>query len=185
MGPLYKDYGIYIIRHYPWQFARYYLWPNTNKYYAPPVEFLDSYNSGRYSVTKQAKEWFGYKDIKVKTRFKKNETWVLDFYPILSGVINIIMLITLVYYYTLKGWRHQPKFLKIVLLVGTIWLLNAGFTILASSPALRFQSFPILLTVMSTFLLVDWLWTIAIKPKPNNIIHHNSNTLEEKLSVYH
>jgi len=40
---------------------------------------------------------------------------------------------------------------------GTVWLLNAGFTIFASSAALRFQSFPILLTTVFAMLLVDWM----------------------------
>ena len=157
MGPFYKDYGQYIIRKYPLHFAVYFMWPNTRKYYAPPVEFLESYNSGNDAVTNQAKRWFGYKTVKVTTRMKNLNTWVLDFYPILSGIINVVLLFGLLYYVILKGWQYNRVFNKIIIMGGTVWLLNAFFTITASSSALRFQTFPILLTTIFSLLLVDWM----------------------------
>jgi hypothetical protein len=162
LGPFYKDYGYYIIRQYPWQFIKHFIWPNSNKYYAPPLEFLDKYNSGSEYVTQDAKAWFGYKTTKVKTRMKSNKIWVLSFYPIFSGIINIVMLLTLLFYVTLKGWQNNEVTKKGIFLGATVWLLNAGFTIYASSAALRFQSFPILLTAIFVALLVDWLWKLAM-----------------------
>ncbi|THU39602.1 hypothetical protein FAM09_13965 [Niastella caeni] len=162
MGPFYKAYGLYIIRQYPLEFLQHFIWPNGNKYYAPPVEFLDSYNSGKDEVNQMAKAWFGYKSLKVRTRMKDNTVWVLNFYPILSGIINAVMLFMLLFYWTLKGWRTNPIAKKGILIGSTVWLLNAGFTIGASSAALRFQSFPILLTTIFVALLVDWLWKVAM-----------------------
>jgi hypothetical protein len=157
MGPFYREYGIYIIKKYPLHFLRYFAWPNSNKYYAPPVEFLQSYNSKQNKVTKQAMKWFGYSTNKVKTRLKNSETWVLNFYPILSGIINVVMLFGLLYYILLKGWQYNRVFNKTIIMASTIWLFNAGFTIFASSAALRFQSFPVILTTTFTLLLVDWM----------------------------
>jgi len=161
MGPLYKDYGIHIIKQYPLYFIRYFIWPNANKYYAPPVEFLEDYNSGKRDVTETAKTWFGYKSRIIGTRSKSNKVWVLDFYPILSGIINVMMLFTIVCYIILKGWRNNDLFRKGVLMAAVIWLLNAGFTIFASSAALRFQSFPILLITIFCCLMIDWLRVMA------------------------
>ena len=157
MGPLYKSYGFHIIRQYPMYFAAYFVWPNTRKYYAPPVEFLESYNSGYDAVTEQTKTWFGYNSVKVNTRMKNPNTWVLGFYPFLSGIINLVMLFGLLYYILLKGWQHNRIFNKTLIMGGSVWLLNAAFTIGASSSALRFQSFPILLTTTFALLLVDWM----------------------------
>jgi len=157
MGPLYKAYGLNIIRQYPWQFMKSFIWPNARKYYAPPIEFLEEYNTGRKDVTEQTKNWFGYKSIKVKTRLLDNNIRVLDFYPILSGIINIVMLFGLLYYVLLKGWRYNLAFYKTLSIGAGIWFTNAAFTIFASSAALRFQSFPIILTVMFELLLVDWM----------------------------
>ena len=161
MGPFYKEYGVYIIKKYPQKFVRYFLWPNANKYYAPPVEFLQTYNSGFDSVSSIAKNWFGYKSNKVKTRTGDAEIRILNFYPILSGIINLIMLFGLVFFIMLKGFQKTNKIRTAVALGALIWLLNAGFTIGASSAALRFQSFPILITTIFTLIIIDWIWVIA------------------------
>ena len=157
MGPFYKAYGLYIIRQYPGQFIKSFMWPNARKYYAPPVEFLEDYNSGRKQVTEQAKTWFGYKSTKVKTRLLDGKVRVLDFYPILSGIINVVMLFGLLYYLLLKGWQYNSAFNKTIIMAGAVWLIIAAFTIFASSAALRFQSFPIILTTIFALLLVDWM----------------------------
>jgi len=157
MGPFYKEYGIYIIRKYPLHFLAYFAWPNSRKYYAPPVEFLESYNSSRSWVTRQTQRWFGYKSLTVKVKGTNTKIWVLDFYPFLSGIINIVMFVGLLYYLLLKGWQTSPIFNKAVIMGGAIWLINAAFTIFASSAALRFQSFPILLTTTFVLLLIDWM----------------------------
>jgi len=157
MGPLFKAYGINIICKYPRHFARYFMWPNMNKYYAPPVEFLENYNSGRSEVTDQAKNWFGYKSRKVRTRMKSNMVWILNFYPILSGIINMVMFCSLTCFILLRGWKHNRVFSKGIILGGAIWIINAAFTILASSAALRFQSFPVTMTIILVCFLLDWM----------------------------
>ena len=157
MGPFYKSFGLYMIRKYPLHFIAYFMGPNARKYYSPPVEFLESYNGGNSYVNHQAHVWFGYKSHDVKTRMKNSNTWVLNFYPILTGIINLVMLFGLLYYVLLKGWQHNTIFHKTVVMGGAVWLLNAAFTIGASSAALRFQSFPIILTTAFALLLVDWM----------------------------
>lgn len=165
MGPLYKSYGLYIISQYPWQFVKSFIWPNARKYYAPPVEFLEEYNSGQKYVTNRAQKWFGYKSQKVRTRLLDNKVQILNFYPILSGVINIVMLFGLLYYLLLKGWQYNSVFNKTLLMGGSIWFINAAFTIFASSAALRFQSFPIILTTTFSLLLVDWMAQLVKRMK--------------------
>jgi hypothetical protein len=157
MGPLYKNYGLQIIKKYPLHFLRYFIWPNARKYYAPPIEFLEVYNSGNNHVSPEAKTWFGYKSTKVNVRMKTANVRVLDYYPFLSGIINLFMLFGLLYYCLLKGWQYNQVFSSMILMAGFVWLLNAGFTIFASSAALRFQSFPIILTTLFTLLLIDWM----------------------------
>jgi len=176
MGPLYKSYGLYIIRQYPWHFVKSFIWPNARKYYAPPIEFLGDYNSGNKYVTKQAKTWFGYKSTKVKTRMLDNKVKILDFYPILSGIINVVMLFGLLYFVILKGWRYNSIFNKGIIMAGALWLINAAFTIFASSAALRFQSFPIILTTTFALLLVDWMAQLIKSMK----LEQNKQKVEDK-----
>jgi hypothetical protein len=160
MGPYYKSYGLFIMKQYPWHFFRYYIYPNANKYYAPPVEFLGNYNSGSERVNDQAKKWFDYKSEKIKTRMAHSKVWILDFYPFLTGTINIIMLFGLLYYIILKGWQINSVFNKILIIAAVLWIVNAFFTIFASSAALRFQSFPIVLTTAFALLIVDWMYKV-------------------------
>ncbi|OQP67789.1 hypothetical protein [Niastella populi] len=162
MGPFYKSYGLFIIRQYPWKFIRHFLWPNANKYYAPQVEFLQLYNSGRSKVITNAMNWFKYKTTEVRIRMKSNNVWVLNFYPILFGISNVIMFLTLICYVLLKGWKTKPYSAKGILMGSAVWIINATFTIGASSPALRFQCFPILLTTVFVALLLEWLWKVAM-----------------------
>lgn len=165
MGPLYKSYGIHIIRQYPLYFLQYFVWPNTRKYFAPPVEFLEDYNTGVNYVPKSAKNWFGYKTVNIHSRMKKAKTWVLDPIPIISGITNIVLLVGLLYYIILKGWKNNPAFNKAIILGSSLWMCNAGFTIFASSAALRFQSFPILMSFIFCSLLVDWMLQLIHKMK--------------------
>lgn len=182
MGPLYKSYGTHIIGKYPLHFAGYFLWPNANKYYAPPVEFLASFNSGRDSVPVLAQNWFGYKSQKLFKRTKNPEIHILDFYPILTGVINVVMVIGLLSFALLSGFAKNNHLRSAIMLGGIIWLLNAGFTIFASSAALRFQSFPILLTTTFTLILIDWIWSMATKKQEEANPAIQNEDLEKILS---
>lgn len=166
MAPFYKEYGLYMIKKYPLQFAQYFMWPNSHKYYAPPIEFLQTYNGGRDSVPQLARTWFGYKSGKMWTRTKDPEVTILNFYPILSGVINVIMLFGLVFFTMLNGFNKNIYLRSAIFLGGAVWLLNAGFTIFASSAALRFQSFPILISTIFSLLIIDWIRVMAMDKKP-------------------
>lgn len=172
MAPFYKQYGLYIIKKYPWHFAEYFIWPNSNKYYAPPIEFLQTYNGGKDSVPQLARTWFGYKTGRMWTRTKDPEVTVLNYYPILSGVINVIMLFGLIFFAMLNGFNKNNYLRSAIFIGGAIWLLNAGFTITASSAALRFQSFPILIATIFSLLIIDWIRVMAIDKKP--IENHKS-----------
>ena len=173
IAPFYKRYGIYIITHYPKYFLKYYIWPNAIKYYTPPVEFLGSYNSGRDDVAPIAQIWFHYKSRKVFTRAKPVEKVILGYYPIISGTVNAILFFCLISFILLNDTQTQPKLRKGILLGGTIWLLNAVFTISSSSAALRFQSFPFILALIFSLLLIDWMWQLAVqKSEPLEISFH-------------
>jgi hypothetical protein len=157
MAPLYSSYGWYIIRKYPMHFIRYFVWPNSQKYFAPPLEFLEYYNWGHQYVPEWPKKWFGYKDYRVHTRMKNGRIWVLTPYPYVAGITNLILLLMVLAYLLLKGWQHNRTFNKIIFLAGSVWMANAAFTIIASSAAIRFQTFPALLSVTFSLLLIDWM----------------------------
>jgi hypothetical protein len=183
VAPLFKDYGQYIAMRYPWHFIKYFIWPNANKYYAPPVEFLETYNSGKDSVPKIVQMWFGLKNGKVSTKLNAKSYKYLNFYPIFSGILNVVMLCTLLCYLMLAGWKFSPNFKITVLIGSSLWLLNAAFTISASSAALRFQSFPLMITSIFVTILLDWMIKLLTETKPGNQVHIKSEVnLEHQYS---
>ncbi len=185
MGPLYKEYGFYIIKHYPKYFLKYFIWPNSKKYYSPPVEFLASYNSNRDSTTSLGKTWFNYRSTKLTTRTKDNKVSLLDYYPILAGITNIVLFFLLIFFMMLKAKNASVEFQKSVFLAASVWFINAGFTIFASSAALRFQAFPIILSFVLTLQLIDWLAKVSFSTGNNldmdESIDYNANNQYENL----
>jgi hypothetical protein len=161
MGPFYGAYGRYLIRQYPMTYFRYFIWPNVVPYYAPRVEFLSKYNTGYDEVWPVARQWFGYKTTTVKTRTKDKQVTMLDYYPVLSGVINVVMLCGILCFLMLGGPRRELLFQKGLWLAVAVWLENAVFTILSTSAALRYQAFPIFLTTTFAMLLMDRLWQMG------------------------
>jgi hypothetical protein len=164
MGPYYSDYGLFLIKSYPLSYIKYFMLPNTIKYYAPPVEFLEYYNSGYKTVDNSAAKWFNYKDRNIKIRASSNRIRILDFYPILSGGINFIMLLSIIACISLGAFKEKSSFKTSILIGCLLWSINAMFTISVSSAALRFQSFPILTTAAFAMLFIDWIISKAFKP---------------------
>jgi hypothetical protein len=157
MAPLYAEYGSYLIRQYPEEFIKYYLYPNGLKYYAPPVEFLEQYSTGVDTVQKIAQIWFGYKSNKIKTYLKDFKVSTLDFYPILVGIMNVVFLLSTVSFIFLQGYKQYPLLMKALLLIACFWLLNFGFSVFASPIALRFQLFPLFVTLSFSFLFIEFI----------------------------
>lgn len=157
VAPLMKGYGSFLMKTYPKEFAKFYLVPNALKYYVPPVEFLERYSTGVDSVNQIAKVWFGYKSVKIRTYFKDFNVNVLDFMPILSGTMNAVLVLTAISFIFLQGYKLAPKLNKGLILVITLWAVNFGFSVFASPIALRFQLFPIIVSLSFTFLLVEFL----------------------------
>jgi hypothetical protein len=156
MGSLYSNYGIHIIKQYPVHFFKYFVWPNTEKFYFPPLEFLEQYNSGVDSVKMVAQNWFRYKTSKVTSRVKSQSS-ILEFYPILSGTMNVIFLSSIICFLILTGLKQNTSFRYYILLASITWFLNFSFTIFSSSAALRFQAFPSMLVLTFAVLLLDWM----------------------------
>jgi hypothetical protein len=155
VAPLLGEYGTYLIREYPLEFARYYLLPNALKYYAPPVEFLERYNMGKDSVLPIAQVWFDYKNNKVRSYLKNSQINTLDFYPVLAGVMNVVFLLGVASFLFLQSYRRYPLLSRTLVLVCCFWAVNFGFSVFASPIALRFQLFPILVTICFNFFLVE------------------------------
>lgn len=157
-GPLFADYGVYLIKKHPIEFAQYFILPNSLKYITPPIEFLGVYNMGEDSVERFAKDWFHYKSKKIRHYYKDNNVTSLQGYPIFAAMVNLFLIISLIGAIIFKGYqRAGANFSKVSLLVLAIWLLNICFSILASPIVLRYQIFPIILCFIFSMLTIRFV----------------------------
>ena len=157
MGPLYSDYGCYLIGQYPNDYVRYYLWPNTIKYYAPPVEVLGQYNMGRDTVNRIGQQWFGYKTQKVRTAFNDFNISILDFMPIYSALVNVVFLLGLIYSLTCNEHYRKGLHFRVLILALAFWSANFCFSVFASPVTLRYQLLNITIISALAIVLVDYM----------------------------
>lgn len=155
IAPLYKDYASTLIKLYPSTFTQYYLWPNFKKYYAPPVEFLDSYSTRVDTVPPFAKQWFWYPSTKLKIRVKDMNVNTFNYYPVISAVINVLFLTLSISYLFLGFAKNSASFFKLWMLGIIVWILNMGFSVFASPVALRFQLFPFILFLIFDLIILN------------------------------
>jgi hypothetical protein len=161
VAPLYESYGMYLIKSYPVAFGRYYLWPNTLKFYAPPVEFLSMYNMGRDTVAEMAVTWFHYKNKKVTKRVQTLQVTWNDFYPVFTGSVNIMFLFSVLFFFMLQGSQKNKTIYRSTLLAGGAWSANFLFSVFAAPVALRFQLFPLTISYFFTLLVLEYIYKVA------------------------
>ncbi|MES1220251.1 MAG: hypothetical protein ABUT20_32415, partial [Bacteroidota bacterium] len=157
-GPLYQEYAFWLIKKYPIKFVEAFLWPNALKFAVPPLEFLGVYNMGGDSVGRMVKEWFNYKSHKVKNYYKDHKTNSIQWYPVFSSLVNIFLLISLIGFLSFQGVKKAgPFFSNILLIVLSIWLINFGFSVLASPIVLRYQVIPVAICFIFSVMSIRYV----------------------------
>lgn len=164
VGPLYTSYGNFLIRTYPSEFVRWYLLPNLAKFYAPPVEFLESYNMGVDTIHTIAKQWFYYPTNKVHTRTKDFKVNALNLNPIITGCFNVLFIIGFLFFAVLKGFANNKHLSKFLWLTACFWIINFGFSVFAAPVGLRFQVFPTFVILVSTLSMIEYICIAAFSP---------------------
>ncbi|WPQ63325.1 hypothetical protein SIO70_00410 [Chitinophaga sancti] len=167
MSPLYGAYGSWLIRQYPVEYARYYIWPNLISYYAPPPEFLGMYNMGKDSVDAGALIWFKYKTSKVHGPTKDKKIVVTAAFPIILALLNVLFITGFIGFAFIGGFKKMTGFQKKVLYVLLlVWFANLGFSVLASPIVLRYQVFPFIFTLTFACILMGYVIRESFVPSP-------------------
>lgn len=157
IAPFYKNYGKLIIRHYPLEFTKYYLYPNLLNYYSPPVEFLGSYGTEYDNFPPIALLWFNFDSQKPETLFKDFKVNVLDLYPIFIGFTNITFILILISLKFTNILIKEDRFKNLTTLITSIYFLNLLFSVFASPIVLRFQLFPMVVVTSFIILFIEKL----------------------------
>jgi len=165
IAPFFKEYGLYIISKYPEQYIEHFIWPNTKKYFAPPLEFLEFYNGKKDSVNILAKNWFQYNSSKISSRLKDTKAYPLEIYPILTGIMNVFLVCCLICFLLLRKFSKKSPLSRSMIPVVAVYVLNAVFMILSTASAIRIQAFPILLETIFALVLFDWMCKLAVNER--------------------
>lgn len=159
VSPVYKAYGTYLIKHYPFSFARHYMWLNTKNYFIPYPEKFGYYNIGMRQVWEPARVWFNLKsnDITLAPSIEF-QGYVFFLYPLFFMVLNVYFVFLLGYFLFSGYIKYNPRGLNAAIIAVTAFLLiNFGFSVFATPVVLRYQIVPMILLVYFSLLLTERL----------------------------
>jgi hypothetical protein len=158
MAPIYQQYGRWLMMKHPLEFTRYYLWPNFLKYYAPPVKFMGSYNLEAQTVWPIAVTWFGWQSNQLPTRSHDRIIHVAYIFPTLLSIINPLFVIASIVFAIFGGFNKSIVLNQYILgLMLVIWLGNMFFSVLSAPTELRYQLFPIIITIPFCGFFIAWI----------------------------
>ncbi|SFW91264.1 hypothetical protein [Chitinophaga sancti] len=156
-GALFNDYGKWIIKHYPITFIQHVIIPNSKKWFTPPIEFLEYYNSGLKEVPEYIQKWFHYDTNMLNTNIENPEILesIYRLYPMLAGIMNLLFLSSIIVLFYLQKINLNSIIIKIIIITIFLLISNYLFSVFASPIALRHQMFPIQITIIFSFIMID------------------------------
>lgn len=154
----YNQYGRWLIMNHPSEFTKYYLWPNLIKYYAPPTKFMGFYNQQFQNIEPVAQAWFDWKNNTLPTRSSDRIIHVTAIFPTLLSIINPLFLLSSITFILFGGLRKsQPLYKNTLTLMWLIWFSNMAFSVFSAPTELRYQLFPIIITIPFCGLFIIWI----------------------------
>ncbi len=143
---VFEDYGSYLIKNYPFSFARYFVIRNIRNYFLPPLEKLEVYNLGLDEIYPIAQDWFHFKSKKVSSISKTGQGKLLYLYPMFFFFINLYFLGNILWLLINKKITQIATPLKLYsILISCFLLINFCFSIMATINVFRYQFFPMII----------------------------------------
>jgi hypothetical protein len=169
MAPLYGAYGRYLITKHPKSFVINYVWPNVKRYYAPPAQFMGTYNLGNETVDSIAAKWFGWSNNKLPAIGTKT-IWIAKVFTILTAIINVMFVAGFLAFIGLSGYKNTNTIHKRTILCTLgIWISNTVFSVISAPIELRYQLFPLTISLLWTVLFIGHIIKmIRDKPETND-----------------
>jgi len=163
VGPVFSQYGYYLLSGHPWLFWREYGWPSTRVFLYPPLDVLARYNEGKSNVDETAKEWFHYSSTRVTAVVQPDlQGYILTpFLPLWLFLNFAGILATIVF--LLRGRARfrmlQENFRKGLTLTSAFLGVNTAFSVFATPNVFRYQVGPLIWMCAFTLLAYDLLFT--------------------------
>jgi hypothetical protein len=157
VGPLYGQYGAWLIRKYPFDFLHYFIAPNSLRYLFPPMEAFASlppFFLRTDYLGQAARTWFGVTTLTVGWPSIRLRSYLLYPWPVLATIIHLLFILNGVSFLIVKGYRSINKNQwHVIALLTLLWLCDLGFSLTAAATVMRYEMFLLIIE----FFLVLWL----------------------------
>lgn len=182
MAPLYASYGRYLALYHPAEFIKHYIWPNLQRYYAPPSYFMGVYNMGYSNVEPIAVTWFQLKNNTLFTRSNSTQIPIADVFTVVVPVINLIFVTGFFSFVSLAGFSHcKMANKKIIWCTLAIWIINTIFSVLSAPIELRYQLFPLIISLIWAIVFLAYIAKIIYAAPKIVTPDQQSTSLEMEL----
>ncbi|MBO9204614.1 MULTISPECIES: hypothetical protein [Niastella] len=169
MAPYYAAYGRYLTLRHPKEFTTYYIWPNLKRYYSPPSYFMGVYNLGFSTVDPIAVKWFNLKSNMLYTRNESKQIPLADTFSIITPIINLVFVTSFLSFVFLGGFSHCLKnYRQVILCAIIIWIGNTVFSIFSAPIELRYQLFPLTISLIWASLFVAYILQVTWNSSKSN-----------------
>jgi hypothetical protein len=137
MGRLYHDYALWLIKHHPIAYLRYYVTQGIDWFIYIKQELPNAYEEGGFRVTPRIKDWFGYHSQWV--RCSPSAAYPITAFPAIVTFLNLLLVLgTLGFYYCGCHRTVSPMFNWALALYSVYWSLNFLFMITLAPMVLRY-----------------------------------------------
>lgn len=173
VAPLYGEYGRWLISQHPGSFLQHFVWPNVKRYYAPPPNFMGYYIMGYKTVDPIVVNWFEFKNNQLPIRTKESQIHVTPIITTLLSIVNPAFLIGALFFTCFAGFKQcHPIHKRLLTCMLIVWFANMSFSVLSAPIELRYQIFPVVITI--PFLLLFFAWLIqSLQPVSNPNKRHS------------
>lgn len=163
IGPLYGEYGSWLIRMHPRAFVQYFVEPNAVRYLYPPMEAFSSLHPFflRTDYLGQAAiAWFGVRTLTVSRSAINLRTLLLEPYQTMTMFIHALFIITVAGFFILKGLKALTSLERRALFVlVSLWVFDLAFNLTAAATVMRYEIFPLIVELSLVLWLTERIYT--------------------------
>lgn len=167
LSSLMQDYGGYLIKKYPIQYGKYFIFPNTMRYLIPPTEIywkLSPFNLRNDFLKVYPERWFGINSLDAPEKSIKFRNYIFNFYPSLVFTIHLLFLLSVLGFILFGSIKKsRPEIIRPIYLLLLFWLTDFGFNIFASGVVLRYLIITVLIEITFILLVLSVLWSSLAK----------------------
>ena len=164
VGPLYGEYGSWLIKQHPIAFIQYFVGPNAVRYFYPPMEAFASlppfFLRPDY-LGQAARNWFGLKTLTASRSAINLRTLLLEPYQTIMMFVHILFLISLAGFFLLKGLKTLTRLERYSLfLLVSLWGFDLVFNLTAAATVMRYQIFPMIIELSVVLWLTERIYFV-------------------------